>query len=59
MLAANGLICVGMDNGRILVFDFKQTLKCVCGDPATGEHDPSGTHELLTYRGPQKRPLAR
>lgn len=35
VLAANGLICVGMDNGRILVFDFKQTLKCVCGDPAT------------------------
>ncbi|KAH9054311.1 Golgi CORVET complex core vacuolar protein 8-domain-containing protein [Lactarius vividus] len=35
VLAANGLICVGMDNGRILVFDFKQTLKCVCGNPET------------------------
>ncbi|KAF8265529.1 Golgi CORVET complex core vacuolar protein 8-domain-containing protein [Lactarius quietus] len=34
VLAANGLVCVGMDNGRIFVFDFKQTLKCVCGDPA-------------------------
>ncbi|OBZ70877.1 Vacuolar protein sorting-associated protein 8 [Grifola frondosa] len=31
VLAANGLICVGTDIGRILVFDFKQNLKCVCG----------------------------
>ncbi|KAH9948952.1 hypothetical protein B0H21DRAFT_196377 [Amylocystis lapponica] len=31
VLAANGLICVGTDANRILVFDFKQNLKCVCG----------------------------
>lgn len=36
VLAANGLICVGTDAGRIFVFDFKQTLLCVCGDGASG-----------------------
>jgi vacuolar protein sorting-associated protein 8 len=30
-LSANGLICIGTDRGRVLVFDFKQQLKCVCG----------------------------
>ena len=50
VLAANGLICVGTDNGRVLVFDFKQTLKCVCGDPASGEHDPCSLSELVTHR---------
>ncbi|KAJ3548648.1 hypothetical protein NM688_g5266 [Phlebia brevispora] len=33
VLAANGLICVGTDFGRVLVFDFKQNLKCVCDPP--------------------------
>lgn len=32
VLAANGLICVGTDAGRIFVFDFKQTLLCTCGN---------------------------
>lgn len=32
VLAANGLICVGTDMGKTLVFDFKQNLKCVCGE---------------------------
>ncbi|TFY83559.1 hypothetical protein EWM64_g450 [Hericium alpestre] len=32
VLAANGLICVGTDTGRVYVFDFKQTLKWICGD---------------------------
>ncbi|KAI5119863.1 hypothetical protein M0805_000697 [Coniferiporia weirii] len=32
VLTANGLICIGTDAGRALVFDFKQHLKCVCGD---------------------------
>lgn len=36
VLAANGLICVGTDAGRIFVFDFKQTLLGVCGDDASG-----------------------
>jgi vacuolar protein sorting-associated protein 8 len=31
VLAANGLVCIGNDTGKILVFDFKQNLKCVCG----------------------------
>ncbi len=37
VLAANGLICIGTDTGRVLVFDFKQTLKCVCGNESSGE----------------------
>ncbi|KAK0212552.1 Golgi CORVET complex core vacuolar protein 8-domain-containing protein [Desarmillaria ectypa] len=36
-LAANGLICIGTDEGRICVFDFKQKLVCVCGTEATGK----------------------
>lgn len=39
VMAANGLICIGTESGRILVFDFKQTLKCICGDPASGAFD--------------------
>ncbi|KAI0775842.1 Golgi CORVET complex core vacuolar protein 8-domain-containing protein [Trametes elegans] len=35
VLAANGLICIGTDTGRVLVFDFKQNLKCVCGNEAS------------------------
>lgn len=33
VLAANGMICIGTDSGKILVFDFKQNLKCVCSSP--------------------------
>lgn len=33
VLAANGLICIGTDTGTIVVFDFKQNLKCVCIPP--------------------------
>jgi len=36
VMAANGLICIGTESGRVLVFDFKQTLKCICGDSAPG-----------------------
>lgn len=32
VLAANGLICVGTVRGLVLVFDFQQRLKCICGD---------------------------
>ena len=31
VMAANGLICVGTDAGKAIVFDFKQNLKCICG----------------------------
>ncbi|KAF9268920.1 lateendosome to vacuole transport-family protein [Marasmius fiardii PR-910] len=34
VLSANGLICIGTDDGRICVYDFKQTLKCVCMNAA-------------------------
>ncbi|KAJ7084430.1 Golgi CORVET complex core vacuolar protein 8-domain-containing protein [Mycena belliarum] len=37
VLAANGLICIGTDNGTISVYDYKQTLKCVCGNDAAGK----------------------
>lgn len=36
VLAANGLICVGTDEGKICVYDFKQTLICVCGNESSG-----------------------
>jgi hypothetical protein len=36
VLAANGLICVGTDDGKICVYDFKQSLKCVCGNDVAG-----------------------
>ncbi|KAI0293200.1 Golgi CORVET complex core vacuolar protein 8-domain-containing protein [Russula brevipes] len=35
VMAANGLVCIGTESGRVLVFDFKQTLRCICGDPAS------------------------
>ncbi|TRM69880.1 Golgi CORVET complex core vacuolar protein 8-domain-containing protein [Schizophyllum amplum] len=31
VLAANGLICIGTDNGKTSVYDFSQNLKCICG----------------------------
>ncbi|KAF5393318.1 hypothetical protein D9757_000645 [Collybiopsis confluens] len=36
VMAANGLICVGTDDGKICVYDFRQTLKCICYNPSTG-----------------------
>ncbi|KAG2150383.1 Golgi CORVET complex core vacuolar protein 8-domain-containing protein [Suillus clintonianus] len=36
VLTANGFICVGTDKGRIFVFDFKQTLKYICGSDSSG-----------------------
>ena len=36
VLAANGLICIGTDLGKIFVFDFKQNLKCICGEDQQG-----------------------
>ena len=58
VMAANGLICIGTENGRVLVFDFKQTLKCICGDPSSGAFRTftmSPLPELIV--GLQKRPL--
>jgi hypothetical protein len=36
VLAANGLLCVGTEQGKIYVYDFKQTLRAVCGSDLTG-----------------------
>jgi hypothetical protein len=35
-LAANSLICIGTDTGKVWVFDFKQRLLCICGDEQNG-----------------------
>ena len=48
VLAANGLICVGTDEGKICVYDFKQTLICVCGSDVTGQSIPTQPIPLLT-----------
>ncbi|KAJ3829116.1 Golgi CORVET complex core vacuolar protein 8-domain-containing protein [Lentinula raphanica] len=37
VLAANGLICVGTDDGKICVYDFRQTLKCVCQNSSAAQ----------------------
>ncbi|KAH7874770.1 Golgi CORVET complex core vacuolar protein 8-domain-containing protein [Lentinula edodes] len=37
VLSANGLICVGTDDGKICVYDFRQTLKCICYNPHAGQ----------------------
>ncbi|KAF7428647.1 Vacuolar protein sorting-associated protein 8 [Pleurotus ostreatus] len=40
-LAANGLICIGTDEGKVCVYDFQQDLKCICGDegsPLSHDH---------------------
>jgi hypothetical protein len=60
VMAANGLICIGTESGRILVFDFKQTLRCICGDPSSGAFQTFAFPQLLkpiVYF--QKRPLER
>lgn len=36
VLAANGLICVGTTEGKVVVYDFNQTLLCVCESNLTG-----------------------
>lgn len=41
VLVANGLLCVGTEQGKIHVYDFKQTLKAVCGSDLTGMLSPS------------------
>lgn len=38
VIAANGMICVGTESGRVIVFDFKQNVKCICGDQNSGKH---------------------
>ncbi|KAG6832591.1 hypothetical protein H0H92_014427 [Tricholoma furcatifolium] len=40
VLAVNGLICVGTDQGKICVYDFKQKLKCICVNDTHAYFDP-------------------
>jgi hypothetical protein len=40
-MTANGLICLGTSTGRVLVYNFKQTLQCVCGNDAIGNKKSS------------------
>jgi hypothetical protein len=32
VFTVGGMICIGTDSGRAYVFDFKQNLRCICGD---------------------------
>ena len=41
VLAASGIICIGTAKGWVMVFDYAQTLRCVCGNDAIG---PSRIH---------------
>jgi hypothetical protein len=36
VLAANGLICTGTDDGKVVVHDFKQSLICICESNVQG-----------------------
>ncbi|GLB37457.1 putative to vacuole [Lyophyllum shimeji] len=49
VLAANGLICVGTDQGKICVYDFKQNLKCICGGEASAKAVGSVTALALSH----------
>jgi len=54
VLAANGLICIGTERGTILVYDFKQTLKCICGSDSSGVPYPFFMcSDILTLNSPQ------
>ncbi|KAG9013436.1 Vacuolar protein sorting-associated protein 8 [Tulasnella sp. 427] len=35
VMAANGFICIGTDRGLVVVFDFRQQFKCICGSEAS------------------------
>ncbi|EAU91230.2 lateendosome to vacuole transport-family protein [Coprinopsis cinerea okayama7 len=37
VIASNGMICLGLEDGRVLVYDFKQTLKAICGNESIGK----------------------
>lgn len=35
VMAANGLVCIGTNRGRVHIFDFKQQLRSTCGSEST------------------------
>ena len=47
VLAANGLICTGTDDGKVVVHDFKQSLICICESNVQGISAllHAGTHQ--------------
>ncbi|CDO69139.1 hypothetical protein BN946_scf185042.g41 [Trametes cinnabarina] len=49
VLAANGLVCIGTDTGLVVVFDFKQTLKCVCGNESLEKNFGAVTALALSF----------
>ncbi|KAF5370704.1 hypothetical protein D9758_002023 [Tetrapyrgos nigripes] len=48
-LAANGLICIGTDDGQICVYDFKQNLKCICKNGTAGKSVGAVTALALSH----------
>lgn len=51
-MAVNGLIAVGTENGWVVVMNFKQELKKVCGTEATGESASFVWNRRLTHSWP-------
>ncbi|KXN92455.1 hypothetical protein AN958_08014, partial [Leucoagaricus sp. SymC.cos] len=49
VLAANGYICIGTSDGKILVYDFRQNLKCVCGDESSDSRVGAVTALALSH----------
>ncbi|KAK4700735.1 vacuolar protein sorting-associated protein 8, partial [Phenoliferia sp. Uapishka_3] len=45
VLAVSGIIAVGTSKGWVMVFDFGQNLRCVCGTEAIGNHFALGAKE--------------
>ncbi|THU95630.1 hypothetical protein K435DRAFT_723399 [Dendrothele bispora CBS 962.96] len=48
-LAANGLICIGTDDGQICVYDFKQNLVCICKNNTAGKSVGAVTAVALSH----------
>ncbi|KAG8917008.1 Vacuolar protein sorting-associated protein 8 [Tulasnella sp. 417] len=49
VMASNGFICVGTDRGLVVVFDFRQQFKCICGSEASTGHFGAVTALALSY----------
>ncbi|KAG5342691.1 hypothetical protein C0989_010659 [Termitomyces sp. Mn162] len=49
VMTANGLICIGTDQGKVCVFDFRQKLKCVCGNDTPGKPVGAVTAVALSH----------
>lgn len=56
-MAVNGIIAVGTENGWVVVMNFKQELKRVCGTEATGEATSLFSNRRLTHSWPSVKLL--